>query len=153
MVIKALGCGKMCIPVTLVTLADGNKLPPNIILNSKTMPRDYLQELPWDANLQFGWPMKQGCPPVEMWRAGLACIYETLNTRNISHNYWQFHYTDLIVIPGWMTKQLQVLDVAVNRLFKDHLKQQWSGSWQGTILWPQPEESRSPMSLSFFSGL
>jgi hypothetical protein len=32
--------------------------------------------------------------------------------------------TDLIVIPGWMTKQLQELDVAVNRVFKDHLKQQ-----------------------------
>lgn len=53
-VIKALGCGKMCIPVTLVILADCNKLPPYITLNSKTMPRDYLQELPSDANLKFG---------------------------------------------------------------------------------------------------
>jgi hypothetical protein len=32
--------------------------------------------------------------------------------------------TYLIVIPAWMTKQLQVLDVAVNRQLKDHLKQQ-----------------------------
>jgi hypothetical protein len=32
--------------------------------------------------------------------------------------------TDLIVVPGRMTRQLNVLDVAVNRLFKDHLKQQ-----------------------------
>ena len=53
-VIKALGCDKMCIPVTLVILADGIKLPPYIILNSKTMPKDYLQELPSDANLKVG---------------------------------------------------------------------------------------------------
>jgi len=31
--------------------------------------------------------------------------------------------TDLIVIPGGMTSQLQVLDVVVNKPFKDHLQQ------------------------------
>jgi len=31
--------------------------------------------------------------------------------------------TDLVVIPGGMTLQLQVLDVVVNKPFKDHLKQ------------------------------
>jgi hypothetical protein len=31
--------------------------------------------------------------------------------------------TDLVVIPGGMTSQLQVLDVAVNKPFKDHLRQ------------------------------
>ena len=70
-VIKALGC--------------------DIILKSKRMPKDYLQELPSDANLKVGWPMKQGCAPVKMWHAGFACIYETFNTRNTSHNYWQVH--------------------------------------------------------------
>ena len=30
--------------------------------------------------------------------------------------------TDLAVIPGRMTSQLQVLDVVVNKLFKDQLK-------------------------------
>ena len=49
-VIKTLGCEKTCIPVTLVILADGIKLPPYIILNSKTMP----MELPSDANLKVG---------------------------------------------------------------------------------------------------
>jgi hypothetical protein len=34
--------------------------------------------------------------------------------------------TDLVVIPGGMTSQLQVLDVVVNRPFKDHLKQLYS---------------------------
>jgi hypothetical protein len=32
----------------------------------------------------------------------------------------------LVVIPGGMSSQLQVLDVMVNRPFKDHLKQLYS---------------------------
>jgi hypothetical protein len=53
-VFKAMSCDKMCIPGMLVILADGMKLPPYIILNSKTMPKDYPQELPSDANLKVG---------------------------------------------------------------------------------------------------
>jgi hypothetical protein len=34
--------------------------------------------------------------------------------------------TDLVVIPREMTSQLQVLDVVVNKLFKDHLEQLYS---------------------------
>jgi hypothetical protein len=34
--------------------------------------------------------------------------------------------TDLVVIPGGVTSQLQVLDVVVNKPFKDHLKQLYS---------------------------
>jgi len=34
--------------------------------------------------------------------------------------------TNLVVIPGGMTLQLQVLDVMVNKPFKDHLKQLYS---------------------------
>jgi hypothetical protein len=34
--------------------------------------------------------------------------------------------TDLVVTPGGMTSQLQVLEVVVNKSFKDHLKQIYS---------------------------
>ena len=34
--------------------------------------------------------------------------------------------SDLVVIPGGMTSQLQVLDVVVNKPFKDHLRSQYS---------------------------
>ena len=34
--------------------------------------------------------------------------------------------TDLVIIPGGMTLQLQVLDVVVNKPFKDHIKQLYS---------------------------
>jgi hypothetical protein len=33
---------------------------------------------------------------------------------------------NLLIIPGGMTSQLQVLDVVVNKPFKDHLKRQYS---------------------------
>jgi hypothetical protein len=44
--------------------------------------------------------------------------------------------TDLVVIPGGMTSQFQVLDVIVNKPFKDHLKQLYS-EWllTGVIFW------------------
>jgi hypothetical protein len=64
--------------------------------------------------------MKQGCPPVKM------LVLHAFMRHLSPEIHWQFHYTDLIFVPGWMTKQLQVLDVAINRPFKDHLKQQWS---------------------------
>jgi len=34
--------------------------------------------------------------------------------------------TDLVIIPGGVTLQLQVLDVVVNKPFKNHLKQLYS---------------------------
>jgi hypothetical protein len=34
--------------------------------------------------------------------------------------------TDIVLIPGGMTSQLQVLDVVVKKLFKDHLQQLYS---------------------------
>jgi hypothetical protein len=34
--------------------------------------------------------------------------------------------TNLVIIPRGMTSQLQVLDVVVNKPFKDHLKRQYS---------------------------
>jgi hypothetical protein len=41
--------------------------------------------------------------------------------------------TDLVVLPGGMTSQLQVLDV-VNKPFKDHLSSSTViGSWRGTM--------------------
>jgi hypothetical protein len=35
--------------------------------------------------------------------------------------------TDLVVIPGGITSQLQVLDVVINKPFKDHLRQLYNG--------------------------
>jgi hypothetical protein len=55
-------------------------------------------------------------------RAG--CIYRSFNTR--SQICDSCNNTDLVVIPGGMTSQLQALDVVVNKPFKDHLKHLYS---------------------------
>lgn len=34
--------------------------------------------------------------------------------------------TDLVIIPGGMTGQLQVMDVSCNRPFKQHMRQRWN---------------------------
>jgi hypothetical protein len=57
--------------------------------------------------------------------AVLGCIYGTPNTQNKRCSYWQFTNTDLVIVMGGITSQLQVLDV-VNKPFKDHLKQLYS---------------------------
>ena len=35
-------------------------------------------------------------------------------------------WTDLVVIPGGMTSQLQVLDVCINKIFKEGIQRQWN---------------------------
>jgi len=57
--------------------------------------------------------------------------------------------TDLVVIHGGISSQLQI----VNKPFRDHLKQLYSG-WHliDTMLWPQLEESWSPLWFLFVSG-
>jgi hypothetical protein len=57
--------------------------------------------------------------------AVLGCIYGTPKTKNKSCSYRSFTDTDLVVIMGGVTLQLQVLDM-VNKPFKDHLKQLYS---------------------------
>jgi hypothetical protein len=54
---------------------------------------------------------------------------------------------DLVVIPGGMTSELQVLDDVVNKLFRDHLKQLYS-EWVLTAdhtLTPSWKNCRRPM--------
>jgi hypothetical protein len=50
--------------------------------------------------------------------------------------------TDLVVIPGKMTSELQVLGIVVKKPLTDNLKQLCGGCWYGAMLWPELEESR-----------
>jgi hypothetical protein len=55
-----------------------------------------------------------------------------------------------MIIPGGMTSQLQVLDVVVNKPFKDHLKRQYSNSAVNLLTSADPHwittGSRGPLS-------
>jgi hypothetical protein len=126
---------KARITVMLGVLADGCKLPPYVILRRKTMPKGKLpvglvfwcQEKGWMTNeLMMNWVRviwkrkrgtllnKRGMLVLDAFRGHLTQqVKEEMRKGN----------TDVLVIPGGMTSQLQVLDVVVNKPFKDHLRQ------------------------------
>lgn len=133
--VRTTGNDKSRITVMLCVLADGRKMPPYVILNRKTMPKEQLppgiifrcQEKGWMTNelmvdwVRTVWNRKpgallklRGMLVLDAFKGHLTPqVKKEINNSN----------TDLVVIPGGMTSQLQVLDVMVNKPFKDHLKQ------------------------------
>ena len=131
--IRTTGNEKSRITVMLAVLADGTKLPPYIIIKRKTMPKEHLppgiivrvQEKGWmDRNLVVDWIKT-------VWRKHLGLLsYRSM----LILDAFKGHLTelvkekvrklncDLVIIPGGMTSQLQVLDVVVNKPFKTYLK-------------------------------
>jgi hypothetical protein len=126
---------KVRITVMLGVLADGCKLLPYVFLRQKMMPKWKLpaglvfqcQEEGWMTNkLMMDWVKvvwmqrpdtllnKRGMPVVDSFKGHLTQqVKEEMRKAN----------TDLVMIAGGMTSQLQVLDVAINKPFKDHLRQ------------------------------
>lgn len=136
--IRTTGCEKLRVTVMLACLADGSKLPPYVILKRKTMPKEALpkgvfvrvQENGWmTEELMNDWMKvvwnrrpgaalaKRGMLVLDAFRGHLTDTVKTCASRM---------KTDLVVIPGGMTGQLQVLDVVVNKPFKDLLKKKYS---------------------------
>ncbi|KAJ8882061.1 hypothetical protein PR048_018549 [Dryococelus australis] len=94
----------MCVTVVLEVLADGRKLPPHVILKRKTMPKEKLP--PRSALLK-----KRGMLVPDSFKGNLAPdVKKTVQHLN----------TDLVIIPGGMKSKLQVLDIAVNKLFRQY---------------------------------
>jgi hypothetical protein len=138
--VKTSGHVKMHVTVMLAVLADGSKLPPYMILNRKNMPKEQLprgiigrcQPKGWmTSDLMKDWLLvvwnrrpgallrKWGMLVLDAFKGHLTPeVKATITGGSIN--------TDLVVIPGGMTSQLQVLDVVVKKLFKDHLKQLYS---------------------------
>jgi hypothetical protein len=130
----------MHVTVTLTVLVDGSKLPPYVILNRKNVPKEQLprgiivrcQPKGWmTSDLMKDWLLvvwnrrpgallrKRGMLVLDAFKGHLTPdVKATITGGSIN--------TDLVVIPRGMISQLQVLDVVVNKLFKDHLKQLYS---------------------------
>lgn len=137
-IVRTTGNEKVRVTVMLAVLADGRKLPPFVILKRKTIPKEKFpsdviircQEKGWMTSdlmgewLRLVWNRrpgallkKRGMLVLDAFRGHLTPdIKGTIRDMN----------TDLVIIPGGMTSQLQVLDVVVNKPFKDHLRQQYS---------------------------
>uniref|UniRef100_A0A3Q1GUX3 Pogo transposable element derived with KRAB domain n=1 Tax=Acanthochromis polyacanthus TaxID=80966 RepID=A0A3Q1GUX3_9TELE len=132
--VKSTGNEKSRITVMLTCLADGTKLPPYVILRRKTIPKEptppgiivRAQEKGWMETelvvdwLKVVWGRRRG--GLRKTRSMLVLdafrghLTEPVKKQLRSMN------SDLVIIPGGMTSQLQVLDVVVNKPFKDSLR-------------------------------
>ena len=134
-IIKGTGNEKARMTVMLGVLADGHKLPPYVILRRKTLPKEKLpaglifrcQEKGWMTNdlmldwVKVVWSRRSGAL---LKKRGMLVLdsFKGHLTQEVKEEVKKAN-TDLVVIPGGMSSQLQVLDVVVNKPFKDHLRQ------------------------------
>ncbi|KAJ8868198.1 hypothetical protein PR048_032007 [Dryococelus australis] len=96
--------------------ADGRELHPYIILKRKTK----LREKPLNVILRV---QEKGRPGALLGQRGMLVVDSFCGhvTPEVKASL-QMEKTDLVIIPSGMTFQLQVLDVAVNKPFKDKMK-------------------------------
>ena len=134
--IKTTGHEKEHMTVMLCMCADGTKLPPNVILKRKTMPRDTVpkglvvtvQQKGWmDLDKPKDW-IKQvwAKRPMSQKRALLVLDSFQAHRNPYVKKLLGRYKTDLGMIPGGLTCMLQPLDVSVNRPFKSEMKKLWS---------------------------
>jgi hypothetical protein len=116
--IRETGNEKARITVMLGVLTDGHKLSPYVILQRKRMPKEKLA-----AGLVFRCQQKGtllnkcGMLVLDSFKGHLTLqVKEEMRKAN----------TDLVVIPGEMTSQLQELDVVIKKPFKAHLRQHYN---------------------------
>lgn len=136
--VKTPGREKLKITAMLGVLADGRKLPPYIILRGTYIPpgkfpsgmeirchrygwmtEDLMQD--W---LEVVWRRRMG-PPAK--QRGLLILngfrgHTTDSVKNAMENL----NTDMVIIPGGLTSQLQVLDVVVYKPLNDSVRAQYS---------------------------
>uniref|UniRef100_A0A672HC27 HTH CENPB-type domain-containing protein n=1 Tax=Salarias fasciatus TaxID=181472 RepID=A0A672HC27_SALFA len=129
---------KSRITVMLTCLADGTKLPLYVVLRRKTIPKEPMppgiivraQEKGWmETELVVDW-LKV------VWGRRHGGLRKTRNMLVL--DAFRGHLTepvkkqlrsmngDIVIIPGGMTSQLQVLDVVVNKPFKDNLRKKYT---------------------------
>lgn len=132
--IKSSGNEKLRITVILAVLAVDTKLPPYVVLKRKRQTKETLppgihvrcQDNGWMSEdlvqdrLKVVWHKRPGA--LLRRRAMLVLDAFRGHTTVDVKRQIQNLKTDLVIIPGGMTSQLQVLDVVVNKPFKDKLR-------------------------------
>jgi hypothetical protein len=137
--IKASGHEKMHYTVVLSCCADGTKLNPMIIFKRKTMPKP--SEIPPGVVVHVhdkGWMDEAG---MKLWinrvwerRKGALLKKSSLlvldqfssHLKNSVKEKLRQGNTELAVIPGGLTSQLQPLDVSINKPFKVYMREEWN---------------------------
>lgn len=125
--------------VMLCCTADGRKLPPYIIFKRKTLPAG--EKFPRNVVVRVhdkGWMcsglMEDWVKTVWERRPGAALCKHSLLVLDSYRGHLTDNVktalsragTDIAIIPGGMTSQLQPLDVAINKPFKDRLRKHYT---------------------------
>ena len=141
--IKTTNSEKRGLTAVLTIRGDGTKLRPWLILKGVRDPKINMRGV--SVHMQRkGYIDEEGC--LQWIRANFSHRSSTEPRRLLVWDSCATHLTDKVteelnrrnidqaVIPGGLTSLLQLLDVAVNKPLKDHMKQLW-GSWMesGTI--------------------
>lgn len=137
-VIRTTGYEKASFTVVLGCHANGQKLPPMVIFKRKTLPKETFPAGVIIKANEKGWMdedmMKEWLRQVYVRRPGgffhtspslLICDSMRAHlTDDVKQKVKQMNAT-LAVIPGGLTKELQPLDIGVNRPFKVRLRAAW----------------------------
>ena len=115
--------------VMLAVLADGSQVPLHAILNCKIMPKEQRpcgvtvrchpkcsmtnEFMDW---LLVVWNRRPGALVLDAFKGHLTPGKKATITGSSTN-------TDSVVVTGGMTSQMQVLNIVVNKLFRDHLMQ------------------------------
>lgn len=136
--IRTTGHEKSSFTVVLGCLGNGQKLPPMVIFKRKTVPKEAFPAGVVVKSNQKGWmdeeKMKEWVSEVYVRRPGgffhtspslLICDSMRAHlTDSVKQRIKQVN-SELAVIPGGLTKELQPLDIGVNRAFKVKLRAAW----------------------------
>lgn len=137
--VKVVTCGseKSRFTVVLCVTADGEKLPPYIIFKRKTLPKG---TFPKSVVVSANEKATMNSAETQLWadkiwnkRKNSFFIRKSLlmidaapghRTDDVKDKFKKTG-TALAMIPGGLTKILQVLDISVNKSFKSHLRKEW----------------------------
>lgn len=134
--VRTTGNEKSSFTVVLACQANGQKLPPMVIFKRKTLPKENFRVV-IKANPK-GWmdeeKMSEWLREIYVKRQGgffhtapSLLIYDSMRAHITDAVKKQVKQTnsELAVIPGGLTKELQPLDIGVNRAFKARLRAAW----------------------------
>uniref|UniRef100_A0AAQ5WZQ5 HTH CENPB-type domain-containing protein n=2 Tax=Amphiprion ocellaris TaxID=80972 RepID=A0AAQ5WZQ5_AMPOC len=129
---------KSAFTVVLGCHANGQKLPPMVIFKRNTLPKEKFPAGVIVKANQKGWmdeeKMKEWLSEVYVKRPHgffhaspslLICDSMRVHLTATVKNQVQQMNSELAIIPGGLTKELQPLDIAVNRAFKVKLRTAW----------------------------
>ena len=142
--IKTTGNEKNHFTVVLACLADGTKLKPMIIFKRKTMAKEDIPPGVVVHVHEKGWMEEKGmllwikkvwkCRPGELLRKKACLVYDMFKTHLMDSikSKLKEGNTDVAIIPGGLTSQLQPLDVSINKPFKEKVRILWSDWMAGS---------------------